>query len=311
MFTGPEELQNKLGNIYSAPGRFIGLRPGQVLNPIQWDASSVMEGTANVQQLSQIGESVLSGTVVEPQPKVRKAAEINTSAAFLNTKYDLLLENIMAWREGVAHQIIMLRSEHMADEGDQFLTSDGQTQTITAEDTKRKFSFYFRGSSQDVDPQAKLDRTMFKQQITRASILFQQLLKAGDLRPEWELMMEAFSALDVRNGESLIGPKPPAPDIVQSAAKGLALVSSQAATQAATQAVAQVAQQFGMPPPQQPIAANVPPEAFMQMLPTIIGFIVQALRQGENSGQKQLGPQPTEGLDQDQGQLVGQEVGVV
>lgn len=213
--------------VLSPGGTILCERSLNEIEPITWNMAQAHETMAWLADVRSRAKGVMSGAGYGELPqKVRKQAEVEAAVAGVSAKMSLFVANLQA--SGMERAALIMLS-HLG----QFGQKDGETYLergqapvkVDAEDWKRVYVIRPRGTAADADPSVRLERKRYIMETLRNSPIYQMMIQAGDMRPEYHALRELLTAMDEPNAiESYFGEEPPPPDYMQVAAQVMAQV---------------------------------------------------------------------------------------
>lgn len=202
------------------PGAILQFDFPEQVNPLEWDRAPMREGLALQQWL----ESQAQGLVaVEGQgqlsTKVRKAGEIQAVEQAANAKFGMFLYNFQRtivaelFRRMVA---LKLQFGDVDDDGEDFVDTEGHSQTLTARALRGKYQIVPVGTSLTHSPEARIEIGKQAQAIQGPYLM----AVVNKMPPEllklmWHGSRELLFDMGIRNPEAWIGEEPkeqPAPE---------------------------------------------------------------------------------------------------
>jgi hypothetical protein len=145
--------------------------------------------------------------------KQRKNAEIQSVQMAAASKFDLMLWHFQQGLEDLCARVIMLYLENLQAEGMEFLDEENHRKKVTTQQLKGSYTYKAAGTSQNADPQTRLEHAMAKRQITTEyNMMVVQGMPPQLLKRQWHAARQVLTDLGEHNPEAYIGPEP---DVMQ------------------------------------------------------------------------------------------------
>ena len=172
-----------------------------------------MQAGGVVAELDNSARNLIGTASSTPPPKVQKAAAVQQQAAAIGQKSDLYQAQFNMFIEDVYYQWISMAADRMTESGEEWVDDNGQSHRITPQMLREKYIIRATGTSQDANPEVRIQKTEARAKIVTDYCM---LAASGKLPPIllsaiWESSRRRLLELDSPNPEQELPPKPQPP----------------------------------------------------------------------------------------------------